>query len=92
MTWSDFVYSVRKTFPQINTVVRTYFIGKLMDSSVLPKLPAMSDKSALFNSDYFALLFMSNPRYQKSEQIDLLYTTAKTGTSFNRLMFSIQGT
>jgi len=45
----------------------------------------------VLNNDILKLFYLSNSDFQQVAKLDMLYSTSKSGTSFNRLALAIKG-
>ena len=87
----SFVILIKKQLPFIGRYLKIYFISKFLDRKVSIKLPSLSAPSSLINSWNLPLLFLSNQAVQNVSQLQFLYSTTKSGSSFNRLAYAIRG-
>ena len=75
----------------INKFIAYYFRSKFVDPSAsrFLTLPKFEPHSKILTPQLFTLLWMNTEALQNVEQLDLLYSMATKGTSFNRLSTAI---
>jgi TLD len=90
LAWPEFCSAVRRNFPHLSLIVKHYLNGKLFDIQLLPNQIIMNHESSILEQEYLSLLLLSNNKILSNE-FDLLYSSLKDGTSFNRLSHAIRG-
>ena len=71
--------------------MKLYFNGKFIEKSLPLKLPVLDEESHVLNKELLGIFYLSNSFFHSVPKLDLLYSTSKSGTSFNRLAYSLKG-
>ena len=72
-------------------MIKIYFSGKFIEPAIPLRLPALEEESHILNKELLGVFYLSNSFFHNLPKLQLLYSTAKSGTSFNRLAYSLRG-
>lgn len=88
----SFIQRLKSEFIFLNKFIRLYFCHKFLnENSYKLELPILQEESRILNSIHWTFFTFSNDSFHYLNQIPLLYSPKKAGTSFNRLVYSILG-
>jgi hypothetical protein len=91
ISWRDMTYNIKNNFPYINKMVKLYFSGKFVEPGIPLRLPELEEESQILNKELLGVFYLSNSFFHNLPKLQLVYSTAKSGTSFNRLALSLRG-
>ena len=76
----------------MNKFVKLYFSKKLINSdNYIIEIPKLAENSSILNAKILTLMTLTNESFHNLSNMPLLYSPAKQGTSFNRLVYAILG-
>jgi len=91
ISWRDMTYNIKNNLPYINKMVKLYFSGKFVQPGIPLHLPALEEESQILNKELLGVFYLSNSFFHNLPKLQLVYSSAKSGTSFNRLALSLRG-
>jgi len=91
ISWRDMTYNIKNNLPYINKMIKIYFSGKFIEPAIPLRLPVLEEESHILNKELLGVFYLSNSFFHNLPKLQLLYSTAKSGTSFNRLAYSLRG-
>ena len=85
------MYEVKQAVPYLTKMIKQYFSAKFVQPNLPLKLPSLDSESYIFNKEMLGMFYLSNTFFQNVPKLHLIYSTAKSGTSFNRLAYALKG-
>jgi len=91
VSWRDMLYNIKQNLIYINKAIKLYFNGKFVERALPLKLPVLEEESNILNKELLGIFYLSNSFFHSVPKLTLLYSTSKSGTSFNRLAYALKG-
>ncbi|KAL4506913.1 hypothetical protein ABPG72_001334 [Tetrahymena utriculariae] len=91
ITADHFFYKTQSTLQYINRVLIDYWNGYVYNGIKQISCPELSKPSEIITNDFLPILYAHNSSVQHAKGLYLLYSSSKSGISFNRLAFAILG-
>ncbi|KAL4460993.1 hypothetical protein ABPG74_016465 [Tetrahymena malaccensis] len=91
ITADHFFYKTQSTLQYINRVLIDYWSNYVYNGIKQISCPELSQPSEIISNDFLPILYSHNSSVQHAKGLYLLYSSSKSGISFNRLAFAILG-